>query len=60
MKTYLEVIEIKTRDCILRIDVSHLGERKIERTERGLMMRTDLDRFFVTTNETEETLEIIR
>jgi len=59
MNTYLEIIAIEGAEVVRRINVTGQSERSIERSERGMLMNTDTSRFFVNTNETEETLESI-
>jgi hypothetical protein len=43
-----EVVDLKTKEVVHKVDLSgEKSESTIERVERGLLMRTDLDRFFV-------------
>ena len=57
MKKYLEIVEIGTLKVVVRVDVTHKSERQIERTKRGMMMNSNLDKFFVAEVESEEELE---
>ena len=59
MNTYLEIVRIKGGEVVKRLDVTGKGERGIERTMRGMLMRIDREKFFVNENETEEKLELI-
>jgi hypothetical protein len=59
MNTYLEIVRIENGEVVRRVNVTDKSERLIERTERGMLMMTDTDRFFVNTNETIDDLETI-
>jgi hypothetical protein len=57
--TYSEVLSSENGEVVRRVNVTDKSERLIERTERGMLMMTDTDRFFVNTNETIDDLETI-
>lgn len=44
---YLEIVEKSTREAVLRLDITGMGENKVERTTMGMLMRIDTDNFYV-------------
>lgn len=59
MYTYLEFVRIENGEVVKRLNMTGKSERQIERTEMGMLMRCDRERFFVNTNESEVELELI-
>jgi hypothetical protein len=59
MSTYLEIVSIETNKVVKRLDLTGMSDRYTERTELGMLMTIDRDRFFVNENKTEDKLELI-
>jgi hypothetical protein len=46
MGKFIEVVESETGKVVRTIDVTGKGETHIEKTERGMLINMDRDRFF--------------
>ena len=60
MKTYLEIIEKKTKSVVLRIDVSEKSENAIFRTEMGMNINLNHEEYYTNQVETENELPEIK
>lgn len=46
--------DLTTNAAVHQIEVSNPTERKLEKLERGLLLKTDLDRFWVDLSEFDD------
>jgi hypothetical protein len=46
-RVYLEVVEFGTSETATRFDITDMTDREVERLERALTRKMDLDRFYL-------------
>lgn len=46
-RKYLEVVNIETEEVATKFDVTDKSDRQIEKLERGLMLKVDLEHWYL-------------